>query len=199
MIEHNQNKHSIINFKQLIFFFRISANDFESKKRKDLRLLFHHWFPNEKVNGLLLDLQKPVPRELMDLNFIRPIISCYNLNLTYFVRDLLNLAAPSLPKATIDKICKLAKLISTPGSFSSVPSKIYTVDDLKSAQEHSLDVNNDSDCQIYDDIEIIRDNNPSRTAHGIWQLASNEFNWSTCPLGLLPWQQKCNEDAHVAT
>lgn len=178
----------------MLFCFRISANDFESKKRNDLKLLFHHWFPNEKVHGLLLDLRKPVPRELMDLNFIRPIISCYNLNLTYFVRDLLNLAAPSLPKATTDKICKMAKLISSPEAFSSASSKIYTVDDLISGQQHSVDVDNDSDCQIYDDIEMNRENNPHRTAHGIWQLASNELNWSTCPLGLLPWQQKSNND-----
>lgn len=161
--------------------------------------MFHHWFPNEKVNGLLLDLQKPVPRELMDLNFIRPIISRYNLNLIYFVRELLSLIEPRLPKVTTEKICKLAKLISSPKTLSSVASKIYTVDDLKKAQEHSIDDDNDSDCQIYEDIEINGDNNTGRIAHGIWQLASNTFNWSVCPLGLLPWQQKSNEDTQTDT
>lgn len=137
-----------------------------------------------------------MPKELLDLNFIRPIISCYNLNSTYFVRDLLNLVEPHLPKATIDKICKLAKLISSTDTFSSVPTKIYTVDDLEKAQERSVD-DNDSDCQIYDDIEMNEDNNTSQLRHGIWQLASKDFNWSSCPIGLLPWQQKSNEDAQV--
>lgn len=180
-------------------FFRTSTSDFDSKKRKDLKLLFHHWFPNEKVYGLLLDLQKPVPKELMDLNFIRPIISCYNVNLTYFVRDLLNLVVPNLPKPTMDKICKLAKTISSTDSFSSVSTKIYTVDDLKKAQKHSMDDNNDSDCQIYEDVEMSENNNAGRTAHGIWHLASNDFNWSACPVGLLPWQQRTNEAAQVDT
>lgn len=152
------------------------------------------------MHGLLLDLQKPVPRELMDLNFIRPIISSYNINLTYFVRNLLDLVVPHLPKATTVKICKLAKLISSTETFSTVSSRIYTVDDLRKAQEHSMDDDNDSDCQIlYDDIEMTGDNNAGRTAHGIWQLASNNFDWSTCPLGLLPWQQKLNDNAQVDT
>lgn len=141
------------------------------------------------MNGLLLDLQTPVPKELMNLSFIKPIISSYNSNLTYFVRDLINLVEPHMPKATINKICKLAQLISSPDTFPSVSSKIYTVDDLNKVQNRSIDDDNDSDCQIFDD-EMNADNNTDQTTHGIWQLASSDFNWSTCPIGVLPWQQK---------
>lgn len=177
-------------------FFRKSAEDFENKKKKELKQLFHHWFPNEKVHGLLLDLQIPVPKELMSLNFIRPIISSYNPNLTHFVNDLLNLVEPHLPKATINKIFELAKLISNPRNFPAMSSKIYTVDDLKEAQNQSMDDDNDSDCQICDTkMDVDNENTSSQMSHGIWKVASKDYNWSTCPIGLLPWQVKATEVA----
>lgn len=114
----------------MVIVFRINKCDFDGKKKKDLKLMFHNWFPDESVHGLFLDLYKPVPQELMNMNFITPIISRNNSNLTYFVRDLLNLVEPHLLPAEITTICLLAKQVS-------VCSEFYSVDELIRAIETS--------------------------------------------------------------
>lgn len=158
--------------------------------------MFNHWFPNEKNSALLLDLQQTIPNEWTDIKFIQPIISAYNPYLIYFIQDLLNLLKPSVPKINVEKICKLAKLISISESSSAPPSsKIYTVDDLQpygaSCAVQDQDV--DSDCmEVCEDISEVRCDRVTEDQFqsGIWQKASHDYNWSTCPIGLLPWQMQ---------
>lgn len=150
-----------------------------SNKKKDQKLLYHHWFPNEK-NSFILDLQKPVPSKLTDINYLKPIISSYNPYLIYFVQDLLILVEPRLSKTLTHKVCKLAKLISAPEKFpvSLNSEKIYTVDDVKM---------NDDDEIVTDQVEVLENEDaiPHEVVEGIWKMASNKFNWAICPIGLI--------------
>ncbi|XP_049872015.1 uncharacterized protein LOC126370927 [Pectinophora gossypiella] len=173
-------------------FNKINPGEAGSKNRKELILLFHHWFPNEKLSKLLLDLQKPIPQELMNIHFIQPIISAYNPNLTYFIKNILNFVKPSLPKPTVDKICTLAKLIASPESFPLTASRIYTVDDINMEDKASASADNMNDSDS--DVICESDNKPETskdpsTSSISWKLASCEHKWSSCPIGLLPWQQ----------
>lgn len=137
-------------------------------------------------------MQKPVPRNLMDINFVQPIISAYNPYLTYFIWDILNLVEPPLPKATADKICNLAKLISSPEGFPCTSSKIYTIDDLKMAEEPiRVEEGSDSDVEMTVEMNTRPDGLSSEEVrNSIWKLASADHDWSTCPIGDLPWLQK---------
>ncbi|CAB3244551.1 unnamed protein product [Arctia plantaginis] len=169
---------------------KMSVDDKQSRNKKDLTKLYHHWFPSPKKNNLMLDLQKAVPRELQDINYIQPIIAAYNPFLVYFIRNLLNLIDPSIPNSVAERVYKLAEVISTPEKFPSPANVIYTEDDLKSVNEDL--VNSE---EITEDIQLtekcvpksVRD---SQVINGIWRLASKNHNWSSCPIGQLPWQQK---------
>lgn len=148
-------------------------------KRKDMKQMYFHWFPNEKVTGLVLDLHKPVPTKLTDVNFWQPIISSYNPYLTYFVNDLLMLVEPKIPQEVCSKICKLAKVISAPDKFpvEFSPAKIYTIDDLKAGEDIDIpEVSMGND--FYESVE------PGAKDYisNIWKIASKR-NWSSCPIG----------------
>ncbi|XP_053611269.1 uncharacterized protein LOC128675720 [Plodia interpunctella] len=163
---------------------RINTKDMQSRKRKELISLYHHWFPNDRLNGLLLDLLKSAPSALTNINFVQSIISSYNPFLTCFVADLLNLVEPHLPNPVKDKVCKLANMISSPEKLPSAPAKIYTVEDLKcsnmEAGHCSMEVEdefNDVECKNNEDIF-----NPIN-AQGSWVLSSVAFDWSAVPIG----------------
>ncbi|XP_047532852.1 uncharacterized protein LOC125067959 [Vanessa atalanta] len=159
------------------------------KDKKEINSLFYHWFPNKK-RSLLLDLRKPVPKNLTNITFIQPIISTYNPNLRYFIKDLLYLVQPSLPVSIIRKICKLAEVVAIPEKFSAVPPKIYTVEDLKVTDDANV-----STITINDD-EMLEVNTTNENCieeecyqkYGIWQSSSKNYSWSTCAIGQLPWQ-----------
>ncbi|XP_028165223.1 uncharacterized protein LOC114356316 [Ostrinia furnacalis] len=166
----------------------------EKESKKKLRLLYHHWFPNEKTSGLLLDVHKSVPAQLTNIEFLQPIISTYNPFLKYFIKDLLNLVEPLLPKVVTENICQLAKLISSPEKFPSASPKIYTVEDLQMADyDKHLDsieqkeITSESNETM--DVDVTHIAKTQMTAHGIWRLASGSHSWSSCPIGVLPWQQ----------
>lgn len=163
------------------------------KKRKDLKQLYHHWFPRTRGKNIILDLRKPVPNQLLNINYIQPIVATYNPYLIYFVKNMLNLIEPPLPTEIEERMLKLVELISSPEKFSSTPSNVvYTADDIK------LDDNSDNDVEIVDVItekedfiieqqENVADN--QMMVKSIWKLASKNENWSSCPIGQLPWQQ----------
>lgn len=137
----------------------------------------------------MLDLQKPVPKELQDINYIQPIITAYNPFLIYFIRNLLNLIDPSIPNSVAERVYKLAEVISTPEKFPSHADIIYTEDDLKSANEDQ--VNSE---EITEDIQLTEKCVPksvqeNQVTNGIWRLASKNHDWASCPIGQLPWQQ----------
>lgn len=162
-------------------------SDGSSNKKKDLKQMYFHWFPNEKATGLVLDLHKQVPTKITDINFLQPIISSYNPYLTHFVNDLLVLVEPKIPREVSGKICKLAKLISAPDKFpvQFSPARIYTVADVKAVDDIEI-----SDVSVLEDnteLSIGRDSAEYIT--GIWKIASKK-SWSSCPIGLVPRQQE---------
>lgn len=171
---------------------KMSFDDKTSKKRKDLKRLYEHWYPGSSIkNRLLLDLHKSVPAELQDISEINPIITAYSNYLTYFISDLLDLLEPNLPAMVSQKICTLAKLISTPEKFPvTTTSVIYTVDDLEENDDVMIVENTEQECGNEDTI-----NRPGThpEINSIWKLAANELDWSTCPIGKLPCQTKVSE------
>ncbi|XP_063368012.1 uncharacterized protein LOC134656418 [Cydia amplana] len=185
--------------KSVLFSHKINGSDPDqtrNKKSKELKLLYKHWFPNEKQSGLLLDLHKGVPSEWMDIKFIQPIISAYNPYLIYFIKPLLDLVEPGVPKINIDKICNLAKIISTPESGPAHSTKVYTIEDLQSGQTSRVVAQDpDSDCMEICEEEILDNTTVCEEEFqtGIWQRASSNYNWSLCPVGILPWQIRVNQ------
>lgn len=181
--------------------FRIKINTLKNKevsnKINELKKLYHHWYPDEETN-LILDLKKPIPSELTDISFIKPIISSYNKYLTYFVNDLLNLLDPLLPTIVSEKICKLAKLISSPEKFPiQSMTKIYTENDLKSSGSFiktSVEINNSSE-------EELNSHNQSASDFitGVWKIASGKHNWAACPIGQLPFASTARDDLQIHT
>lgn len=173
--------------KEFISRIKKNATDISSKKRKELKSLYYHWFPNEHKNNLLLNLRKSPPLPLLNINFVKPIITAYNPYLTYFITDLLNLIEPPLQKPITEKICKIANLISSPASrFKSmtIPSKIYTVDDIKNQENTSNSYETSYiDLDQSSDVEVINQEKQELSIGGIWKLSSKEFDWSTCPVG----------------
>lgn len=161
----------------------------KAPKKKDLKQLYYDWFPSTKGKSLILELQKPIPVQLLDINFIQPIIAAYNPYLIYFVRNLLNLIEPSIPSSVAERVYKLAELISAPEKFPLSMSALYTVDDLIANVE-------DDDIKITgviepEEVDVIREQDSEETiTNSIWRLASNNHKWSSCPIGQLPWQQE---------
>ncbi|KAM3965628.1 uncharacterized protein ACR2FA_000470 isoform 1-T1 [Aphomia sociella] len=164
-----------------------NATDIQSKKRKELKSLYQHWFPNEDRNCLLLDLQKSPPSQLLDLNFVKPIISEYNPYLKYFITDILHLVEPQIQKSIKTKILNLANLISSPEKSISSTLKIYTVDDLKQENKGSINVikpyAEPNDWNQTLDTEMVNQESQEPSKVGIWKLSTKEINWSTCPIG----------------
>lgn len=166
----------------MIYLFFREDKDITTKRKHQLKSLYCEWFPNEK-SKLILNLKKPIPIQLTDVNFIKPIISSYNQYLTHFVKDLLNLVEPKLSAVVSEKICKLAKLISEPcnNMFSKqLSSRIYTEADLKSPETSSSIIIDDVEENMSDNL------NNCQQVTGIWRLASKSWNWGTCPIGQMP-------------
>ncbi|RVE54298.1 hypothetical protein evm_001125 [Chilo suppressalis] len=163
------------------------STNVQLKKKQELKSLYHHWFPNEKVKGLVLDMQKPVPLLLTDIQFLQPIITTYNSYLKYFIKDLLNLVEPRLPKIVTENISNLAELISSPDKFPAKSSKIYTVDDL---MEHDNKTSDNGICDIPMKIVLPTEEIQQHMSYGVWKKCSKTHNWSSCPIGLLPWQER---------
>ncbi|VVC86800.1 uncharacterized protein LOC126973082 [Leptidea sinapis] len=173
--------------KQQQFFERAVSSeiDLQDRNSKELLNLYFHWYPNDKRH-LLLDLSQPVPQQFTNMKFLQPIISTYNPYLKYFIKDFLLLIRPELPSHIVDKICTLAELIGSPEKFPVESSKIYTVDDLQKKQNtDSIDIVHVESGECF----VIDKTNSHLTAFGLWKKSSEVYNWSSCPIGLLPWQQ----------
>jgi hypothetical protein len=165
----------------------------EPKKKHELRSLYHHWFPNEKVKGLMLDMQKPVPAQLMNINYLQPIISKYNPYLKFFVKDLLHLVEPQIPKGVSENICKLADLVSSPEKFPAESSKIYTIEDCyieESDIEICENTISSAECTPMETNTVY---NKCGMSYGVWKLSSDNYDWSSCPIGVLPWELKSRQ------
>ena len=164
-----------------------------SKKRKDLKKSYEHWYPGHNLKEVLvLDLQKPVPEELQDVSYIQPIISAYNHYLSYFISNLLDLLVPRLPDIVAERICTLAQLIASPEKFPMTPlDTIYTIEDLEMENEDVMIIENVEDEVLEANQEEGKkeEDAPQQLVTGVWRLASNKHNWSTCPIGTLPWKQ----------
>lgn len=163
--------------------------DIESKKKSELRSLYHHWFPNDKTRGLLLDMQKSVPVQLTNIEFLQPIISTYNPYLKYFIKDLLTLVEPCLPMSVTENICQLAELIASPDKFPLASPKIYTVDDIQ-MENHGkhFEQQQDKTSKFNDTMDVDLTKTATQTVNGIWKLSTESHSWSLCPIGILPWQ-----------
>ncbi|CAH0687837.1 unnamed protein product [Spodoptera exigua] len=173
---------------------KMSLDDKTSKKKNDIKKLYEHWYPGTSIkNRFLLDLQKSAPEELQDISYINPIITTYNNYLTYFINTLLDLLEPNLPRVVYQKICNLAKLISTPEKFPvTASSAIYTVDDLE-ANDDVMIVENVEEKECGKEEAVNRSSEHPKIINSIWKLAANEFDWMTCPIGKLPSQNKEKE------
>ncbi|KPJ15765.1 Protein LAS1 [Papilio machaon] len=165
-----------------------SSNNMEKKKKGELKSLFYHWFPNEKGCGLLLDLFKPIPKALTNINRIRPFLTTYNVYLTYFIKDILNLLEPPLPVEISKKICDLTTLIASPMKKCNekVPNKVFTIFDVKVAtnKNYAIQINENEETDL-----DTTNTDPQRkpTICGIWKLeASENYYWSKCPIGRVP-------------
>nr|XP_021201101.2 uncharacterized protein LOC110384231 [Helicoverpa armigera] len=155
-------------------------------KRKDLMQLYEHWYPGSHIkNVLVLDLLKPVPEELQDIKFIQPILSQYNTQLSFFVANLLDLLVPKLNFFTAKRICLIARLIASPDKFPfPLSSTIYTADDV---QGEYIDICEQYGRRVVTVVPKIREP-PAKFVNFIWNEASDEHDWSTCPIGKVPWQ-----------
>lgn len=163
-----------------------------SRKRKDLKHLYEHWYPGSSLkNALVLNLQKPVPEELQDINYIQPIIAAYNHYLSYFISNLLDLLEPKLPGVVANKICTLAKLIASPDKFPMTPSTIiYTAEDLQTTSDDVMIVEDIPNVVVELTEEKDKGKEQQQMLNSIWKVASNVHNWSECPIGKVPWQLK---------
>ncbi|XP_047506651.1 uncharacterized protein LOC125050692 [Pieris napi] len=166
--------------------------DVQNKTKKELLSLFHHWFPNAKSCPLFLDLKKPVPLSFTDINIIQPIITNYNPNLTLFIADLLHLVRPKLPNPIKNRICKLALLIASPQGFNAKSDKIYTPEDFNVQLEDMKLDNIASNKSVDAIIPHTSDHEVECKEFNIWKKASRNHEWSSCPIGLLPWQMEEN-------
>ncbi|KAJ8714512.1 hypothetical protein PYW07_002737 [Mythimna separata] len=168
---------------------RMTDKDRISKKRKDLKNLYEDWYDTSLKNSLVLDLQKPVPEELQDINYIQPIIAAYNHYLSYFVSDLLNLLVPKLPTLVAERICTLAKLISSPEKFPMTTSSvIYTADDVQMGNDDIMIIEDVQEEDLEQNKQKDDGKVQQQMLNSIWKLASNDHNWSVCPIGKVPWQ-----------
>ncbi|KAL4710991.1 hypothetical protein ACJJTC_017956 [Scirpophaga incertulas] len=183
---------SFIKLKKFSKRMKSTSTYMESKTQEELKSLYYHWFPNDKIDGLMLDMLKPVPVEFTDIYFIQPIISTYNPYLKYFIKELCNLVEPSLPASVTNKIYKLTELISTPENFPMKSSTIYTMKDIndeKSFDEKSNQTKTDNDDQNKQEEMIVEENLTEFVEmYGNWKLSTDNHNWASCPIGLLPWQ-----------
>ncbi|XP_075979896.1 uncharacterized protein LOC142979030 [Anticarsia gemmatalis] len=166
-------------------FEKMTTENKVSKKKKDLKQLYHNWFPSKKGHNLTLDLQKPIPEQLLDVNYIQAIIAEYNPYLIYFIKDLLNLLEPSIPSGIAERIYKLAELISRPEKFPLSSTTIYTADDLMEKSEDYDDVEIiDLEVAQTDETNTMNQNEAQKhLVNSIWDLASASHTWSTCPIG----------------
>ncbi|XP_028027545.1 uncharacterized protein LOC114241030 isoform X1 [Bombyx mandarina] len=162
---------------------KMEKNKYQGHRtHEELKALYRHWFPNYK-SGIVFDLNKPIPMELQNIHFIQPIISTYNPFLNYFVKEILHLVEPPLPDIVTNKICELAKLISTPlQNFVTSSSRIYTIDDIKSSQD-TIDLT--ESLQNEQELNECKSKGTYQ-GNGIWELVSDHFQWSACPIGKLP-------------
>ncbi|XP_013169829.1 PREDICTED: uncharacterized protein LOC106119417 [Papilio xuthus] len=163
-----------------------SSHYMEKKKKSELKSLFYHWFPNERGCGLLLDLFMPIPKNLTSINRIRPFLSTYNVYLTYFIKDILNILEPPLPAEISEKICDLTTIIASPMKEfdKKEPNKVFTVFDVKVATDKHFAKKVDEEIEIYANAP---DSPNEPITCGIWKLEIFENHyWSKCPIGKVP-------------
>lgn len=130
------------------------------------------------------------------MNFIQSIVSIYNPYLTFFIRDLLCLCQPPLPKQVISKLCQLADLLAFPEKFPIVSSKVYTEKDVDIGSTISRNLSKQQSKQVEIDNETMEVEVTNESC-GIWQLAPDSCAWSTCPIGILPWQLSQNTEHQI--
>ncbi|XP_052742429.1 uncharacterized protein LOC112051042 isoform X2 [Bicyclus anynana] len=166
--------------------------DITTLNNNEMNSIYCDWFPNDKRN-ILFDLCKPIPKEFTDIDFLQPIISTYNCHLALFIKALLDLIRPKLPDSVMQKICELAKVVATPEKFPVMNSRMYTANDLEMTKNSESMHKSEQD----EDMEIIEvpiqdkhtEQKDTRQTFGIWQIATEDVDWATCPIGQLPWTQ----------
>ncbi|XP_077290661.1 uncharacterized protein LOC143914347 [Arctopsyche grandis] len=145
--------------------------------------------PKQKL-GLTLDLLHGVPSELTNANFIHMVVVNVNPYLETYVKEFIELTDPKLNGAK-HKLLHLVDIISMKNLQSSSRDRIYTLEDVTGVQTNghsNMDVSPETN-----DIEMVIDNKlHGGTTHpnkpSIWQKSTGKHNWSSCPIGLLPWQ-----------
>lgn len=136
-------------------------------------------YPNHK-NGLTFDLLQPVPSELTNLDFIQEIFANSNPYLQTYAQEIIELAEPKLPIHTRHKLINLVNIMICNNNQDFSHGQIYTVDDIKNTTEPNIN-RNSTECN---DVTM----EESQAPQSVWQKSSAKYNWSSCPIGLLPWQ-----------
>ncbi|KOC60925.1 Ribosomal biogenesis protein LAS1L [Habropoda laboriosa] len=125
---------------------------------------------------------------LTDIKFISKLILNVNEFSVKFIVPILELVSPQVDKESKQMLLNLISFCTmgemTDSKTSHKYGKIFTLKDLQHS-EHLINVDN---VQAKTDHRIPRFLTDQKVRNNYWKLAIATYNWSECPIGLLPWQ-----------
>ncbi|XP_023247111.1 uncharacterized protein LOC106645161, partial [Copidosoma floridanum] len=137
---------------------------------------------------LCLNVNGNFPKCLTDEKFIRRLVLNFNEYSEHYLPEILKISSfLECDAAAKEKILALIKINSTTENndnmdFDEVEEedKIFTVKDLQKIDKSKEDISKKTKCH--------KDLGDCKIRNKDWKIASNEYDWSTCPIGILPWQ-----------
>ncbi|XP_008215375.1 uncharacterized protein LOC100678090 [Nasonia vitripennis] len=143
-----------------------------------------------ELTGVLnLNVNGDFPSCLTDSTFVKRLILNFNEYSEHYIPEILKISSIlDNDSAAKDKLMDLIKIQSqeVKDDVMEVENveptvKVYTIDDIKEIKKHqkSKQKHKGSDNELAD--STIRNTN--------WKLAPMNYDWSSCPIGILPWQK----------
>ncbi|XP_015590194.1 uncharacterized protein LOC107265336 [Cephus cinctus] len=167
---------------------RISTKSMSLRIRNKL----NHLHPELK-NDLTLNILGDIPNCVTNFDFVTNLVLNANEYSAKFITVFLDLVTPSIEQDRKQLLLDLIKIyigedIVNGDASTTDKDRIYTIEDF---EKYSAEENHPEDMEV-EEISEQAERRPKIFDQTIrntnWKLASHNYDWGSCPIGILPWQ-----------
>ncbi|XP_011154991.1 uncharacterized protein LOC105192510 isoform X2 [Harpegnathos saltator] len=137
---------------------------------------------------LWIDISSTVPCFLLDTHFMSKLLLSANEFSVEFIKSLLKFFTPDIDENTKRYLLNVLKIYTSQeynnDENHSISEKIYTVDNLRANMVEHETLMHEEKCN--EDRTCLLADKTIRNLH--WKAAFDTYQWTNCPIGLLPWQ-----------
>ncbi|XP_034937133.1 uncharacterized protein [Chelonus insularis] len=169
---------------------KLTPKILESKIKEKMKSLYP-----QLQYGLWLDIKSDIPTIFSDINFVKKVIINPNEFTLEYVEPLLDLVVPSIETEVRNKMLDLIGIYLGKKSFFNIScdkkDKVYTREDLiEITGRKYLDLSDENEPMNEEEIVKEFDLADNEKRNSSWKLSeeSENINWATSDIGILPWQ-----------